>query len=194
MERQEGEPNVQHHEDRPTDETEVANSVNVNSGVELGTPSWGQKLLEYQLQSEKRLEKLQLFVKNRGQSKDKVVPEETLAKPAHVITKKSYQIQSEFNNSVLKKLKDALEVDTSEGRSTFLEEGIELIKQRNKLLVISDKYGWETGVAYTLDPVAENLMMSEGLRRPGKRPSWLRRRRKTTKEQETISSESAISQ
>ena len=38
----------------------------------------------------------------------------------------------------------------------FLEEGTELIKQRNKLLVISGKYGWETEVAYTLDPVAEN--------------------------------------
>ena len=99
-----------------------------------------------QLRSEKHLEELELFVKNRGQSKakDKVVLEEAPAKPEHVFTKKSYQIQSEFNNSVLKKLKDALEADTSEDRSSLLEEGIELIKQRNKLLVISDKYGWET--------------------------------------------------
>ena len=58
----------------------------------------------------------------------------------HVSTKKSYQIQSEFNNSVLKRLKDALEANTSEDT----EEGTELIKQRNKL-VTSDKYGWETG-------------------------------------------------
>ena len=150
---------AQCHEDRPTDETEVANSGKVNPGVvnyEQGTPSWGQKLLDYQLRSEKRLEELESLVKNRGQSKDKVVPKETLAKLAHVFAKKSYQIQLEFNNSVLKKLKDALEADTSEDRSTFLEEGIELIKQRTKLLVISDKYGWETGVAYTLDPIAEN--------------------------------------
>ena len=100
----------------------MANSGNVNSGVvnyELGTLAWGQKLLEYQLRSKKRLEELELFVKNRGQSKDKVVPEETLAKPAHVFAKKSYQIQSELNNSVFKKLKDALEADTSENRSTF---------------------------------------------------------------------------
>ena len=34
--------------------------------------------------------------------------------------------------------------------------GTELTKQRNKVLVISNKYGWETGVAYTLDPIAEN--------------------------------------
>ena len=70
-----------------------------------------------------------------------MVPEETSDKLAHVFAKKSYQIQSEFNNSVLKKLKDALEVDTSEDHSTFLKEGIDLIKQRNKLMVISDKYG-----------------------------------------------------
>ena len=93
------------------------------------------------------MEELENFVKNRGQSKDKVVLEEAPGKPAHVFTKKSYQVQSEFNNSVLKKLKDALEADTSEDLSSLLEEGIELIKQRNKLLVISDKYGWETGVA-----------------------------------------------
>ena len=184
MERQEGEPNAQHHEDRPTDETDVANSGNVNSGVvnyELGTPSWGQKLLEYQLQSETRLEKLQLFVKNRGQSKDKVVPEETLAKPAHVITKKSYQIQSEFNNSVLKKLKDALEADTSEDRSTFLEEGIELIKQRNKLLVISDKYGWETGVAYTSDPIAENSDDERRIKKARKEAKLVKEEKKNNK-------------
>ena len=59
----------------PTDQTEVANSGNVNSGVvnyELGTPSWGQKRLEYQLRSEKHFEELELFVKSRGQSKVKL--------------------------------------------------------------------------------------------------------------------------
>ena len=93
VERQEGDSSAQRHKDRPTDEV---NSVNANSGVanhEPDTPSWGQKLLEYQLRSEKRLEEL-----------DKVVLEEALAKPAHVFTKKSYQIQLEFNNSVLRKL------------------------------------------------------------------------------------------
>ena len=128
LESREGDYGAQRHEVRPTDE---ANSGNANSGVanhEPGTPAWGQKLLEYQLRSEKRLEELglELFVKNGGQSKDKVVLEEAPAKPAHVFTKKSYQIQSEFNNSVLKKLKDALEADTSEDRSSLLEEGIEL--------------------------------------------------------------------
>ena len=145
LESREGDYGAQRQDNSPNDE---ANSGNANSGVanhESGTPSWGQKLLEYQLRSEKRLEELELFVKSRGQSKDKVVLEEAPAKPAHVFSKKSYQIQSEVNNSVLKKLKDALEADTSEDRSPLLEEGIELIKQRNKLLVISDKYGWKPG-------------------------------------------------
>ena len=148
LESREGNYGAQRHEDRPTDE---ANSGNANSGVanhESGTPSWGQKLLEYQLRSEKRLEELELFVKNRGQSKDKVVLEEAPAKPAHVFTKKSYQIQSEFNNSVLKKLKDALEADTSEDRSSLLEEGIELIKTKKcywSLATSMDgKLGWLT--------------------------------------------------
>ena len=81
---------------------------------------------------------------------------------------------------MLKKLKDALEADTSEDRSSLLEEGIiELIKQRNKLLVISDKYGWETGVAYMLDPIAEDSDDERRIKKAGKRPNCLRRRRKS---------------
>ena len=159
VEHHEVEPSAQRHEDRSTDETEVVNSGNVNPGVvnyDQGNHSWGKNLLKYQLLSENTFEELEIFVKNRGQSKDKVVPDQMLAKPAHVFAKKLYQIQTEFNNSVLKNLNDALEADTSEDHSTFLEEGIELIKQRNKLLVISDKYGWETGLACMLDPIAEN--------------------------------------
>ena len=174
----EGDYGAQRHEDRPTDE---ANSSNANSGVanhEPGTPSWGQKLLEYQLRSEKRLEEPELFVKNRGQSKDKVVLEEAPAKPAHVFTKKSYQIQSEFNNSVLKKLKDALEAHTSQDRSSLLEEGIELIKQRNKLLVIRDKYGWETGVAYMLDAIAEDSDDERRIKKARKEAKLLKEEKK----------------
>ena len=123
MERQEDGPSAQRHEVRPTNENDAVNSGNVNPGVvnyEQGTPSWGQKLLDYQVRSEKRLGELESLVRNRGQSK--VVPEETPAKPAHVFANKSYKIQSEFNNFALKKLKDALEADTSEDRSTFLDE------------------------------------------------------------------------
>ena len=178
LESREGDYGAQRHEDRPTDE---ANSGNANSGIanhEPGTPSWGQKLLEYQLRSEKCLEELEIFVKNRGQSKDKVVLEEVPAKPAHVFTKKSYQIRSEFNNSVLKKLKDALEADTSEDRSSLLEEGIELIKQRNKLLLISDKFGWQTRVAYMLDTIAEDSDDERRIKRAQKEAKLLKEEKK----------------
>ena len=100
MEHQEDRPSAQHHKDRPTDETEATNSGNVNPGVvnyKQGTPSWGQI---YQSRSEKCLEELETPVKNRGQSK--VVPGEMPVKPVHAFAKKSYQIQSEFNNSVFK--------------------------------------------------------------------------------------------
>ena len=114
---------------------------------------------------------------NGGQSKV-VVPKETPAKPGHVFAKKSYQIQLEFNNSVLKKLKDALEGGTNEDRSTFLEEGIELIKQRNKVLVISNKYGWDTGVAYTLDPIAENYDDERRIKKTQKEAKLLKEEKK----------------
>ena len=117
-----------------------------------------------------------------------MVPQETLAKPAHVFTKKLYQIQSEFNNSVLKNLKDALEVDTSEDHSNFMEEGIELIKQRNKLLVISNKYGWETRVAYTLDLIAENFDYEQRIKKARKEAKLL----KEEKEKQQKSKRSSV--
>ena len=122
------------------------------------------------------MEELEPLVKNGGQSK--MVPKETPAKPVHVFAKKSYQVQSEFNNSVLKKLKDALEADTSEDHSSFMEEGIELIKQRNKVLVISNKYGWETGVAYTLDPIAENSDDEQRIKKAQKEAKLLKEGKK----------------
>ena len=79
LESREGDYGAQRHEDRPPDE---ANSGNANSGVanhESGTPSWGQKLLEYQLRSKKCLEELELFVKSGGQSRDEVVLEEEMS-------------------------------------------------------------------------------------------------------------------
>ena len=90
----------------------------------------GPETFRLSIKERKTLGGTGIFVKNRGQSKGKVVPEETPAKLVHVFAKKLYQIQSKFNNSVWKKLKDALEADTSEDHSTFLEEGIDLIKQR----------------------------------------------------------------
>ena len=109
-----------------------------------------------------------------------MVPEETPAKPAHVFAKKWYQVELEFNNFVLKKLKDALEAGTctSENHSTFLEEGIELIRQRNKVLVISDKYGWETVVAYTLDPIAENSDDEQSIKKVQKETKFLNEEKK----------------
>ena len=59
-------------------------------------------------------------------------------KPVHVFAKNLYQVQSKFNTFVLKKLKDSEETDTGENRTTILEEGIVVIKQISKLLVVSD--------------------------------------------------------
>ena len=78
----------------------------------------------------------------------------------------------------MKKLKDALEAGTSEDHSTFLEEGIELIKQKNKVLVISDKYGRETGVAYTLDPISENSDDERRIKKAQKEAKLLKEEKK----------------
>ena len=125
------------------------------------------------------MEKLESLVKFRGQIK--VVPEKMPAKLAHLFAKKWYQVQSEFNRSVLKKLKDALEADKDKDGITILEEGIELIKQRNKLLVVSDKYGWQTVIAYTLDPISKNSEDEHRIKKARKEAKLIKKERFGTK-------------
>ena len=71
-----------------------------------------------------------------------MVPEETPAKSAHVSPRNRIRFNRNLIILFLKKLKDALEVKTVQ---PLWLNCVELMNRRNKLLVISDKYGWETG-------------------------------------------------
>ncbi len=132
------------HEVRPnSDISDVDESRRSENGLndEQDAPVWGRKLLEYPQRGEKRLEELEALVKRKSTAKN--IIEEDHIKPAHVFAKKSYEVQTEFNNSVLKNLKEAADSDSMESCVNVLKQGMTLIKQRNKLLVISDKYGRE---------------------------------------------------
>ena len=58
--------------------------------------------------------------------------------------------------STRNKLEEASVTEDFEDRNSILKEGMDLLSQRNKVLILSDKYGWETAAAYGTDPVASD--------------------------------------
>ena len=82
----------------------------------------------------------------------------TTMTPNHKSDKKIYADQFEFNVKIAGILwkalssSDELELD----KDLHLNQGIELITRRNKLLVLADTHGWEVVEAYTADPLADD--------------------------------------
>ena len=70
--------------------------------------------------------------------------------------KKVYSEQYEFNQKVAEQLKAALYTNDPYSRETQLNEGIALINKRNKKLMLADRYGWDTAVAYQINPLASD--------------------------------------
>ena len=85
--------------------------------------------------SEKRLEELELSLKRANQ---KPMVEDPQA--SYTFTKKLYQEQFSFNQSTAQKLAEAcgLLEDLNVSVQELLHEGMNMIKSRNKLLVINE--------------------------------------------------------
>ena len=127
--------------------------------------------------SEKRLEELELSLKRANQ---KPMVEDPQA--SYTFTK-LYQEQFSFNQSIAQKLAEAcgLSEDLNVIVQELLDQGISMIKSRNKLLVINDKYGYETGQAYAKDPSRRIVRTNEKLKRPERKSYTLRRRKRNSK-------------
>ena len=67
---------------------------------------------------------------------------------------------------IYNKLEQATITEDVEERNTLLNEGMELITQRNK--VLTDKYGWETAMCYGTDPVASDSEDEKRIKRARK--------------------------
>ena len=72
-------------------------------------------------------------------------------------TKKLYENQYDFNTSLYRTLENAIQIEDKEERDAHLLAGIELIVKCNKLLMLSDKHGWECAEAYSCNPLADNF-------------------------------------
>ena len=64
--------------------------------------------------------------------------------------------QYQLNKKVLEKIKAAKDVGDDDLRNELLEEGEQLLIERNKHICIAEKYGWDTIESYTTDPIVSD--------------------------------------
>ena len=94
--------------------------------------------------------------------------------PNHKFDKKSYADQFEFNVKIAGILRKALSSSDELDKDLHLNQGIELITRRNKLLVLADMHGWEVVEAYTADPLADDSADEKKIRKAKKEGKLLR--------------------
>ena len=64
--------------------------------------------------------------------------------------------QHELNQSVVDHMEKALVSNDLEGISQEITEDTKLLLERNKHLLLADKYGWDTVECYTAEPLASS--------------------------------------
>ena len=98
----------------------------------------------------------------------------TTTTPNHKFDKKIYADQFEFNVKIAGILRKALSSSDELDKDLHLNQGIELITRRNKLLVLTDIHGWEVVEAYTADPMADDSADEKKIRKAKKEGKLLR--------------------
>ena len=58
--------------------------------------------------------------------------------------------------SIYRTLENNIQVEDKEERHAHLSTGIGSIEKHNKMLMLSDKHGWECAEAYSRNPLADN--------------------------------------
>ena len=117
-------------------------------------PEWAKDIKTIVAMQQNNAEKLQ-FLELRKANRRKDPKEDT--KPECKFSKRWSEEQFEFNKSICNKLKQAIEESDEAERVSLLKEGMEKINERNKILTVTDCYGWETAQAYLADLIASDF-------------------------------------
>ena len=139
-------------------ESNVDSSVGDKTSEDTETseqPEWAKDIKTIVAMQQNNAERLQfLETEIRKANKRKDPKQDT--KPEYTFSKRWNEEQFEFNKSIYKKLEQATEESDEAERVSLLKEGMAKINERNKILTVTDCYGWETAQAYLADPIASN--------------------------------------
>ena len=114
-------------ESRPQDRSSGGSSRHSNASEEERIPAWAQTLLDAQKESDQRLKSLEHEIKETGKRASK----KRERSPAPDFKYKRNKIQFDINKSVMEKIENALETSDDEERSATLNEGKDILVQRN---------------------------------------------------------------
>ena len=136
-------------------------------------PEWAKQLLEQQQANAAELKRLQ---NELASSSTKVAKKQRTPDPEFRFAgnKKQY----ELNRDVVKKIDEALESVDAEERSAKLNEGKDLLLERNKHILLAEKYGWDTVACYTAEPLATDSDDEKRIRKAVKESKQLRDEKK----------------
>ena len=133
------------------------------------TPSWAKKLLEAHERSAERLQFLEKELKS-CQSTER----SRTKSPQPEFKYKRKKIQYELNEKVLNKLEVAASASDEKARNDALEEGKKILKERNKHILLSEKYAWEAVDCYVQEPLACDSDDEKRIRRAVKESKTLK--------------------
>ena len=153
-------------------------------------PAWAEKFFNLQKVSERRLEEFELSMKRATNQKPMVEDPQA----SYILTKKLYQEQFSFNQSISQTLVEARSLlnDLNDSVQELLQEGMGMIKTRNKLSVINDKYGYETGQAYAKDPLADNSKDEQKIKKARQKAPHVKEEKKRQQKRMKSSSSGSI--
>ena len=86
--------------------------------------------------------------------------------------------QYELNRDVVEKIDEALESVDADERSAKLNEGKDLLTERNKHILLAEKYGWDTVACYTAEPLATDSDDEKRIRKAVKESKQMRDEKK----------------
>ena len=82
---------------------------------------------------------------------------------------------------MLEKIKTAKDVGDDDLRNKLLQEGEQLLIERNKHICIAEKYGWDTVECYTTDPIASGSDDEKKIKKAVKECKLLREEKRKAK-------------
>ena len=136
-------------------------------------PEWAKQLLELQQANAAELKCLQNELASLS---TKVAKKQCTPDPKfHFAGNKK---QYELNQDVVKKIDEALESVDADERSAKLNEGKDLLLERNKHILLVEKYGWDTVACYTAEPLATDSDNEKRIRKAVKESKQLRDEKK----------------
>ena len=138
-----------------------------------GPPEWAKELLKQQQENAAELKRLQGELSSAKSQKNQQ-PHAADPEFRFAGNKKQYFL----NRDVMDKIDEALEADDNEERTRKLTEGKELLVERNKHILLAEKYGWDTVACYTADPLASDSDDEKKIRKAIKESKQLREEKK----------------